>query len=87
MASLYLTPALPAMTHADIETAHDGAPHDLFLILGLVALWLYAATAMRTLFGQSNGDLLVYTLRNRTARLLAISLARLATRPLGVVLG
>ena len=37
MASLHTPVAIAAVTHSNIETAHDGPPDDLFLILGFAA--------------------------------------------------
>ena len=60
------------MSDLNIETPHDGLPHDVFLELGLsfiVDRW--RATALR-LRGQRHGNLLVHPLRNRPAGALSV---------------
>ena len=44
--------ALTTVAHSNIETAHDGPPHNLFLILGLGAFPFHAAATMRAAIGQ-----------------------------------
>ena len=84
MASLHLSPAIVAATHRNIETAHYGPPHDLFLILGLAAFRFYAATAMRAALGQGNRDSFIHPRRNGTARPSAIAAPRLTPWPLWI---
>ena len=56
MASLHPPLAIAAAAHRDIETAHYGAPDNLFLILGFAAFRFHAAAAMRAALRQRNRD-------------------------------
>src|SRR6266849_1016462 len=84
MTSLHPPPALAAATHSDVETAHDGSPNNLFLILCFAALRLYAPAAIRAVRRQWNRDLFIHALRNRAACLPTIAAARFAAGPLRV---
>ena len=68
MAPLDAPVAIAAMAYSDIETAHDGTPNDLFLILCFAAFRLYPATAMRAALRQWNGDPFVHAPRDGAAR-------------------
>src|SRR5436190_17775275 len=87
MASLHPPPAAAAAAHIDIETAHDGPPDNLFLILCFAAFPLHAAAAMRTALGQGNLDPFIHPPWDRAARLSAIASARLAARAIRVAFG
>ena len=78
MASLHAPVAIAAATHSDIETAHDGPPDDLFLILGFAAFPFQAAAAMRTALRQGNRDSFIHARWGGTARLPAIAAAGFA---------
>jgi hypothetical protein len=82
MASLHPPPAIVAPAHSDIETAHDGSPDNLFLILCFAALRLYTPTAMQAVRWQCNRDPFIYARRDGTACLSAVAAARFAARPL-----
>ena len=84
MASLHPPLALAAAAHGDIETAHDGPPDNLFLILCFAAFRLHAAAAMRAALRQWNRDPFIHARRDGTARLPAVAAARFAARPLRV---
>ena len=84
MASLHPPLAIAAATHSDIETAHDGPPDNLFLILGFAAFRLHAAAAMRAALRQGNRDSFIHARRDGTARLPAIAAARFAAWALRV---
>src|SRR4051812_18182927 len=84
MASLHPPPALAAPTNLDVESAHQGAPHNLFLILCFAAFRLHAAAAMRAAFGQWNHDSFIHPRRDGTARLTSIVATRFAARALRV---
>jgi len=77
MASLYSPPAVAAVAHGDIETAHDGPADNLFLILGFAAFWLHTAAAMRAALRQGNRDPFIHARRNGAACLPAVAAARL----------
>ena len=78
MASLHAPVAIAAVSHRNIETAHDGAPDDLFLILGFVAFRLHAAAAMRAALRQGNRDSFIHARWGGTARLPAVAPAGFA---------
>ena len=84
MASLHPPLALAAAAHGDIETAHDGSPDNLFLILCFAAFRLHAAAAMRAALRQGNRDSFIHARRDGTACLPAIAAARFAAWPLRV---
>src|SRR5260370_15936636 len=78
MAPLHPPPARAAPAHSDIETAHYGAPDNLFLILCFAALRLHAPAAMRTVRRQWNCDPFIYARRDGAACLPAVATARFA---------
>jgi len=78
MAPLHAPVAIAAVAYGDIETAHDGTPDDLFLILCLAAFQLHPAATMRAAFRQWNGDPFIYALRDGAARLPAVVATRFA---------
>ena len=84
MAPLYASVALAAMAHRDIETAHQGPPDNLFLILGFAAFRFYAAAAMRAALGQRNRDSFIRSRWDGAACLPAVAPARFAAWPLRV---
>ena len=84
MASLHPPLAFVAVAHGDIETAHYGAPYNLFLILGFAAFRFHAAAAMRAALRQGNRDSFIDARRDGTASLPAIAAARFAAWPLRV---
>src|ERR1051326_7135455 len=84
MASLYATVAIAAVSHSNIETAHDGAPDDLFLILGLAVLRPHAAAAMRAVLRQGNRDSFVHARWGGTTRLPAVAAAGFAAGALRI---
>jgi hypothetical protein len=73
MAPLDAPVANAAVTYSDIETAHDGTPDDLFLILCFVAFRLHPAAKMRAALRRWNGYPFVHTPRNGAAPPLAIA--------------
>ncbi len=83
-APLHAPVAIAAVTHSNIETAHDGPPNDLFLILGFAAFRLHAAAAMRTALRQGNRDSFIYARWCGTARLPAVAAAGFAAWPLRI---
>ena len=84
MAPLNAPVAMAAVAYGDIETAHDGTPDDLFLILCFAAFRLHAASTLRAAFRQWNGDPFIYALRDRPACLPAVVPTGLAARALGI---
>src|SRR5260370_7903910 len=84
MAPLHPPPARAAPAHRDIETAHYGAPDNLFLILCFAALRLHAPAAMRTVRRQWNRDPFIYARRDGAACLPAVATARVAAWPLRI---
>ena len=84
MASLHAPLAVAAAAYGDIETAHDGPPDNLFLILGFAAFRLHAAAAMRAALRQWNRDPFIHARRNGAARLPTVAAARFAAWPLRV---
>jgi hypothetical protein len=87
MAFLHARVAIAAAAHRDMETAHDGAPDNLFLILRLAAFRFHAATTMRTALRQRNRNLFIHPRRDKAARLPAIVSALRVRRVSGCVLG
>jgi hypothetical protein len=81
MASLHPPRAHPATAHRNVETAHHGPPHDVFLILRLAAFRLHATAAVRATLRQRDRDLFIDTRRDRAARLPTVAPTRLAAWP------
>ena len=79
--------AIAAVAYRDIETAHDGTPDNLFLILCFAAFRLHPAAAMRAVFRQWNGDPFIYARRDRTACPPAVAAPRFSARPLRIGFG
>ena len=84
MASLHPPLAVATAAHSDIETAYDGPPDDLFLILRFAAFRLHVAAATRAALRQSNGDPFIHSRGDRAARLPAIAVARFPAWPLRI---
>ena len=87
MAPLHPASAIAAAAHRDIETAHHGAPHNLFLMLRFVALKLHAAATMGALRRQRHGDRFIHARRDGAAGLPPIAPARFAARAFGLAFG
>jgi len=86
MAALHAASAAGAMSDLNIETPHDGLPHDVFLELGLsfiVDRWRARVLRLR---GQRHGNLVVHPLRNRPAGALAVIGPTLPSRWFGFLL-
>jgi hypothetical protein len=84
MPPLYPPLAVVAAAHSDIETAHDGPPDNVFLILRLTAFRLHAAAAVRAALRHWNRNPFIHARRHGTARLPAGAAARLTAWPLWV---
>ena len=84
MASLHPPLAVAAAPHSDIETAHYGAPDNLFLLLCFAAFRFHAAAAMRAVLWQWNRDSFIYARWDGAARLPAVVAARFAAWPLWI---
>ena len=84
MASLHPPLAFAAVAHGNIETAHYGAPYNLFLILGFAAFRFHAAAAMRAALRQRNRDSFINVRRDGAASLPAIAAGWFAAWPLRV---
>ena len=87
MSPLHPPPAVAAAPHRDIETAHNGSPHNLFLILGFAAFRLHAAAAMLAALRQRNRDSFIDARRGGAAGLPAVVAAGFAAWALRVGLG
>ena len=87
MASLHSSLAVTAAACCDIETAHDGPPHNLFLILCFAAFRLHAAATMRTALGQRNPDPLIHARRDGAACVAAVAAAGFAARAIRFAFG
>ena len=59
MPPLHPAATTAAATHCNIETAHHGAPDNVFLILRFAALKLYPTSTMGALFRQRHTVLFI----------------------------
>jgi hypothetical protein len=87
MAPLDPPVAIAAVAHSDIETAHDGTPNDLFLILCFAALRLHPAAAMRAALRQWNGNPFIHAPRDGESRLPAVAATGFAAWALRIGFG
>jgi hypothetical protein len=87
MPPLYPVATITAATDRNMEAAHQGAPDNLPLILRFLALELDLASTMGTLRRQRHADGFIDPRGSRAAGVLPIIPARLAARPLRVILG
>src|ERR1041384_7367560 len=78
MASLHAPVAIAAVSHSNIETAHEGPPDDLFLILGFAAFRVHAAATMWAALRQGDRDSFIHARWGGTARLPAVAPAGFA---------
>jgi hypothetical protein len=88
MSALHASPAVPALAAVNVELAVNHGSRNLDLILMVYRLvGQTLAGAMRTLFRQRDVDRFINVKRNRSALMLAILVARLATGWLRIGLG
>ena len=88
MASLHAAAAIAAAAYCDIETANDGSPDNLFLVLSFAAAFrFHIAATVRAVLRQRDGDLFIHSRWNGTTRLPAVAAAGFASWTLRIGFG